>query len=87
MLHTPSLLQQQLHTNQEGMSLGAKYYDLHDILAGETAIPCTLQTHVNSCGKLLDQSSEHDNLKNGHSLDIPLWLANDVAARNMVTVR
>lgn len=69
------------------MSSGAKYYDLHDILAGETAIPCTLQTHVNSCGKLLDQSSEHDNLKKGHSLDIPLWLASDVAARNMVTVR
>lgn len=69
------------------MSSGSRYYDHHDILAGETAIPCTLMTHVNSCGRALDQSSEHRDLKKGHVLDLPLWLAADVAARNMVTVR
>ncbi|KAL3133359.1 hypothetical protein ABBQ38_007231 [Trebouxia sp. C0009 RCD-2024] len=69
------------------MSSGAKYYDHHDILAGETAIPCTLMTQVNACGRALDQSSEHSNLKKGHGLDLPLWLATDVAARNMVAVR
>jgi len=69
------------------MGSGAKYYDLHDILAGETAVPCTLMTQVNSCGRALDQSSEHANLKRGHGLDLPLWLATDVAARNMVNVR
>ena len=69
------------------MSSAAKYYDHHDILAGETAIPCTLMTQVNACGRALDQSSEHSNLKKGHGLDLPLWLATDVAARNMVTVR
>lgn len=69
------------------MSSGAKYYDLHDILAGETAVPCSLMTEVNSCGRGLDQSSEHANLKRGHGLDLPLWLASDVAARNMVNVR
>ena len=60
---------------------------MHDILAGETAIPCTLMTQVNSCGRALDQSSEHANLRKGHGLDLPLWLASDVAARNMVTIR
>lgn len=69
------------------MSLGAKYYDHHDILAGETAIPCTLMTQVNGCGHALDQSSEYSSLKKGHGLDLPLWLATDVASRNMVNVR
>ena len=69
------------------MSSAGRYYDLHDILAGETAIPCTLLTQVNSCGRALDQSSDHANLKSGHALDLPLWLATDVAARHMVSVR
>ena len=69
------------------MRSGGGYYDLHDIIAGETAIPCTLLTQVNSCGRALDQSSDHANLKSGHSLELPLWLATDVAARHMVSVR
>lgn len=69
------------------MGSGANYYDLHDILAGETAVPCTLLTRVNSCGRALDQSSDHADLEHGHGLDLPLWLATDVAARHMVSIR
>ena len=66
---------------------GSKYYDIHDILAGEIAVPCTLKTRVNSCGRALDQSSDGTDLSAGHNLELPLWLVSDAAQRKMVSVK
>ena len=69
------------------LATGSKYYDIHDILAGEIVVPCTLKTRVNSCGRALDQSSDGTDLPAGHNLELPLWLVSDAAQRKMVSVK
>ena len=69
------------------LATGSQYYDIHDILAGEIAVPCTLKTRVNSCARALDQSSDGTDLPAGHNLELPLWLVSDAAQRKMVSVK
>lgn len=69
------------------LATDSKYYDIHDILAGEIAVPCTLKTQVNTCGRALDQSSDGTDLPAGHNLELPLWLVRDAAQRKMVAVK
>lgn len=69
------------------LSSSSKYYNVHDILAGEILVPCTLMTRVNGCGRALDQSSDGADLPAGHNLEVPLWLVTDAAQRKMVSVK
>eukprot|EP00891_Asterochloris_glomerata_P004344 jgi/Astpho2/4344/e_gw1.00065.44.1_t len=69
------------------MGSSSNYYDVHDILAGETLIPVQLTTAVKGCGRALDPSSDHEDLREGTAVELPLWLLPRFTCENWVHVK
>ncbi len=57
------------------------------MLAGETLIPVQLTTAVKGCGRALDPSSDHEDLREGTAVELPLWLLPRFTCENWVHVK
>lgn len=68
------------------MSIIPEFYSVSNILATQEKVPCTFLQNVPKLGTELNPSSETSELASGSNLELPLWLANDlaVAGRNPV---
>ncbi|TYZ54499.1 hypothetical protein PybrP1_010301 [[Pythium] brassicae (nom. inval.)] len=61
------------------------YFDVNDILAGDERVKCTFATEAIECA-YLDPSCVGDDLPSGAVVELPLWLAEPLAARGDVTL-
>ena len=59
------------------------YYDLDSILCEEERIPAVFATDAVNLG-FLDPSSAEEDLKQDTKIELPLWLAKSLDAKNMV---
>ena len=59
---------------------GGRYYDLDAILSEQETVPCTFHIDVIKIGHL-DPHSPDSALRSGATVDLPLWLAKQVGAR------
>jgi GINS complex subunit 3 len=75
---THQLKQRSLHF--EKMSA---YYDIDSILCEEERLPTTFATDAIGLG-FLDPSSCEEDLKQDTKIELPLWLAKSLDAKNMV---
>ena len=55
--------------------------------AGETLIPVQLTTAVKGCGRALDPSSDHEDLREGTAVELPLWLLPRFTCENWARVK
>ncbi|XP_076358118.1 DNA replication complex GINS protein Psf3 [Tachypleus tridentatus] len=81
MSYTPS---SERRTNYSSRSM-EEYFSVDDILATEVRIPCRFQLHVYKLGSL-NPSSQSPDLLPGTKLELPLWLAQALQSRHIVSV-
>ena len=62
------------------------FYDIDDILASESKVPCTFNVTAYRLG-YLNANSKAEHIETGTQLELPLWLAKSLAGRkNIVKV-
>ncbi|DAZ96788.1 TPA: hypothetical protein N0F65_005786 [Lagenidium giganteum] len=66
-------------------NLRGGYFDIDDILSGEERVKCLFNTDAVGCA-YLDPSCQGDDLANGSTVELPLWLAEPLANRGDVNV-
>ncbi|GFS36461.1 DNA replication complex GINS protein PSF3 [Nephila pilipes] len=62
-----------------------QYFSIDDILATNERIPCKFEVDVHKLG-FLDPSSGSQDLAKGTKLEIPLWMAQTLQGRRLVTM-
>eukprot|EP00850_Spirogloea_muscicola_P012634 SM000082S22876 [mRNA] locus=s82:387695:389153:+ [translate_table: standard] len=63
------------------------YYDLDAVLVDDEQIPVLFRVGATGIGRALDPSCDDDDLKKGAQVDLPLWMVQPLAGRNMIDVR
>eukprot|EP00850_Spirogloea_muscicola_P022381 SM000291S10859 [mRNA] locus=s291:33103:34557:+ [translate_table: standard] len=63
------------------------YYDLDAVLVDDEQIPVIFRVGATGIGRALDPSCDDDDLKKGAQVDLPLWMVQPLAGRNMIDVR
>ena len=69
------------------MSSASSYYDVRAILAEEERVPVRFNTGVAGLGRQLNPSASDEDLAEGSSVELPLWLVPHLATRNMLRVK
>lgn len=59
---------------------GWEYFEIDDILACQEKIPCTFQSRVKDLG-FLDHGSDSEHIEQGTKMELPYWLAKEIAVR------
>ncbi|KAA0151824.1 hypothetical protein FNF27_03299 [Cafeteria roenbergensis] len=61
------------------------YFDIAEIVAEEERLPCTFLTDAELIG-YLDSTSDREDIEADTRVELPLWLADALSKRNMVSV-
>ena len=65
---------------------GFDYYDIDSILSEETMVPCELRHGCTGVGTVLDPGSDQRDLHPGSKVDLPLWMVQVMAKRQLLQV-
>lgn len=65
---------------------GFDYYDIDSILSEEVQVPCVLRHGCTGVGKILDPGADLESLPAGSKVDLPLWMAQTMAKRQLLDV-
>ena len=68
------------------MPEGFDYYDIDSILSEETMVPCELRHGCTGVGTVLDPGSDQRDLHPGSKVDLPLWMVQVMAKRQLLQV-
>ena len=69
------------------MPEGFDYYDIDSILSEENMVPCELRHGCTGVGSVLDPGSDMANLPAGSRVDLPLWMVQVMAKRQLLQVQ
>lgn len=65
---------------------GFDYYDIDSIMSEESTVPCTLRHGCTGVGRVLDPGADLDDLAPGTLVDLPLWMVQVMAKRQLLEV-
>ena len=65
---------------------GFDYYDIDSIMSEENIIPCVLRHGCTGVGRVLDPGADIDDLTPGTRVELPLWMVQVMAKRQLLQV-
>lgn len=65
---------------------GFDYYDIDSIMSEENIVPCVLRHGCTGVGKVLDPGADLDDLAAGTKVELPLWMVQVMARRQLLHV-
>lgn len=65
---------------------GFDYYDIDSIMSEENTVPCILRHGCTGVGRILDPGADLDDLLPDSKVDLPLWMVQAMAKRQLLQV-